>query len=161
MPFLSTSTRCNRERDLNRFKNPRDSLEQLKRAYKHPIIHEPATLDESYYHFEEDAESKNDKDIRNRNQIISKDWRRRHKELSISETDTSPEVNDAEPNHTADTGVKTIGQENMDARQNPTNQADIKNLETWPVLQVNQIWIWTVADSALTQQSTFANSDIH
>lgn len=135
MPFLSISTHCPQDLDkesigdatnhLERFRNPRSKLATLKGKRNHPIIHESATLDESYYHFAEDDESQKDRQTRNSEQVVAK-WSRKQ---NSNEDDS-------------DTAISRTGTGQIKMKQKSDIQPDF-----WPILRVNQIWIWTLADS--------------
>ncbi|CVK96227.1 uncharacterized protein FPRN_12200 [Fusarium proliferatum] len=47
------------------------SYEKLLQVYKDDALHRSATLDESYYHFGPDKESRDDQDDRNRSQVVT------------------------------------------------------------------------------------------
>ncbi|KAF3810301.1 hypothetical protein GCG54_00002759 [Colletotrichum gloeosporioides] len=49
-----------------------DLRQSLFAAYKDSVIHQPATLDEFYYHFASDNDSREDRDLRNKDQVITK-----------------------------------------------------------------------------------------
>ncbi|KAK7427617.1 hypothetical protein QQZ08_005892 [Neonectria magnoliae] len=46
--------------------------QKLFKAYKNEVIHQPSTLDEFYYHFATDEESRLDQKERNRTQVVTK-----------------------------------------------------------------------------------------
>lgn len=83
MPFLSISTYCppklleqranaSSETALSRFKTPSKQLKKLKESYERSVIHESATLDESYYHFATDDDAQKDRRKRNETQVAAK-----------------------------------------------------------------------------------------
>lgn len=46
--------------------------EKLFEAYKESVIHDATTLDEHYYHFASDKNSKSDQSLRNHTQVVTK-----------------------------------------------------------------------------------------
>ncbi|KAJ0310680.1 hypothetical protein Brms1b_008633 [Colletotrichum noveboracense] len=85
MPYLYFSTYHKGESDRDSgpkigTKSPEERLvldeidlrQSLFAAYKDSVIHQPATLDEFYYHFASDNDSRRDRDFRNKDQVITK-----------------------------------------------------------------------------------------
>jgi hypothetical protein len=91
MPYLSISTQqspptessndCDRQQLpghlVERFKHARDKYDKLMpkeedRAAQHPVVHGSPTLDEAFYHFASDNESKKDEKRRNHSQVVTK-----------------------------------------------------------------------------------------
>ncbi|KAI1478750.1 hypothetical protein F4774DRAFT_143184 [Daldinia eschscholtzii] len=110
MPFLSFATQEEERGGSGHVPWALTKLEQqliiLREDYKKSVVHSSATLDEAYYHFNlEDTPTVEERDRRNRNQVVTKQL-------------------DSEP---------------KDPRQ--------PRVEPWPLLRVNQIWIWTINDS--------------
>ncbi|KAH9240602.1 hypothetical protein K456DRAFT_1719835 [Colletotrichum gloeosporioides 23] len=85
MPYLYFSTYHKGESDRDSWpkigtKSPEERLvldeidlrQSLFAAYKDSVIHQPTTLDEFYYHFASDNDSRRDRDFRNKDQVITK-----------------------------------------------------------------------------------------
>ncbi|KAI1463033.1 uncharacterized protein F4812DRAFT_464149 [Daldinia caldariorum] len=138
MPFLSFATQremneCNDNARMTESKNQtilqkssnknpeiRMSMEQklseLNKSYKDSVLHNSATLDEAYYHFDlKDEETLSERNRRNRNQVVTKQL---HPGLKGSQK------------------------------------------ETWSLLRVNQIWIWTLDEKWVISATSHPVNDI-
>ncbi|KAF5974783.1 ankyrin unc44 [Fusarium coicis] len=69
MPFFCFSTHCPQMRGKEKLWD--DYLDLLE-GYGNSVIHGSPTLDEWYYHFSNDRESLEDRDLRNQGQVVSK-----------------------------------------------------------------------------------------
>lgn len=49
-----------------------DIRQELFRAYENSVIHQPTTLDEFYYQFASDKDSTGDRNLRNKDQVVTK-----------------------------------------------------------------------------------------
>ncbi|KAF2638453.1 hypothetical protein P280DRAFT_84634 [Massarina eburnea CBS 473.64] len=88
---------------------------------QYPVFHGCPTLDEAYYHFDADSESRSEEEYRNRSQVVTK-------------------------------------QLNGNAKHE--EQFRIDQVQLLPILRVNQIWIWTIADKWLISAASHPVDDV-
>lgn len=153
--------------------------DDMAKAYPDDVVHRCSTLDESYYHFEiGNDEAENDRQYRNRTQIVTKNARKsrinKKQESNAGEngTEISSSGNQTETGDgkgangvksrdnvsrigMAPTEITSIGLEsqtdktrldNQLARNSGSHGVDKISDEDlhWPVLRVNQLWVWVI-----------------
>lgn len=133
MPYFCFSTCHDEARDKLTDSERIKAYQALLNGYQDSVIHESPTLDEWYYHFAMDKNSAEDKSMRNREQVVTK---------FLKEQEKTKEV-ESELSATRNTYV--VGQVNERLETVKSGSDD-----HWTVLRVNQIWIWTFANSALS-----------
>lgn len=97
----------------------------------HPVVHGCPTLDEAFYHFSTDEDSRDEQDCRNRSQVVSK-------QLKALEESKEKEKRGS--------NCKGVLSEQSKAANSEDEQPYLQT-----ILRVSQIWIWTIGDS--TQQN--------
>ena len=112
IPYLCFSTEYRAGTTRN---EKRSKYENLLEVYNSSGNHRSPTLDEWYYHFENGDKAQEDKDHRNKTQVVTKFAK---DEDESTEHPEGPKVAKSEP-------------------------------DEWILLRVNQLWIWTFADSRL------------
>jgi hypothetical protein len=132
MPYFCFSTCHNEARDKLKDPERLKAYQTLLDGYEDSVIHESPTLDEWYYHFAMDKKSAEDRSMRNREQVVTK-FLKEHERAKVSESLTRPENTDVAG------GVSEI-----------VKPAERSSDDHWIVLRVNQIWIWTFANSKLS-----------
>ncbi|KAI1417262.1 hypothetical protein F5Y13DRAFT_185336 [Hypoxylon sp. FL1857] len=137
MPFLSFSTyyeEDNRHDAEHTGRRPFKANKQsrnLTNVYKDSVIHESATLDEAYYHFQlADREAQRDRLARNRNQVVTKQLK-----LNPQKPEEDPQPSNA-------------------------HLPERKEAKCWPLVRVNQIWIWTIDNRWLISATTHLVDDV-
>ncbi|KAF7527677.1 hypothetical protein G7054_g10415 [Neopestalotiopsis clavispora] len=98
----------------------RRNYDAMLKAYEKAIVHGSSTLDESYYHFGDDSKSQEDKEIRNKTQVVTDSWRDKCRE-------SWPEKQEH--------GLY------------------------WPLIRVNQLWVWTIDDEWVISASSHPIDD--
>lgn len=133
MPYFCFSTCHNEARDKLKDSERIKDYQALLNGYQDSVIHESPTLDEWYYHFAMDKKSAEDRSMRNRDQVVTKFLKEQEKTKEV------PSKMSAARN------ADVVGQlnERLEA-------VESGNDDHWTVLRVNQIWIWTFANSALS-----------
>ncbi|KAF5492027.1 Ankyrin-3 [Colletotrichum siamense] len=126
----------------------REKYQELLDKYSETIIHGSATLDESYYHFGEDPESCKDRSRRNMSQVVTESWvedRKRKEEIKgLNHGSKQEKVNE---------------QEQVQKQQYHSQKKQGPGLY-WPLIRVNQLWIWTVNNNRLEKQGEAGGSDL-
>lgn len=133
MPYLCFSTCHDEARDKLTDSERTKAYQALLNEYQDSVIHESPTLDEWYYHFAMDKNSAEDKSMRNREQVVTKFLKEQEK------------TKETQSKLSAARNTNVVGQINERLETVKSGSDD-----HWTVLRVNQIWIWTFANSALS-----------
>ncbi|EKJ69736.1 hypothetical protein FPSE_10052 [Fusarium pseudograminearum CS3096] len=95
---------------------------QLLEAYKDDVVHQSATLDESYYHFGSDEASRADQDARNRTQVVTKYLNGKKEEEEVK------------------------NEKKEKKKKNRQKKEDEQPSGPFNVVRVKQLWVWTILD---------------
>lgn len=159
---IGKAKRKTRQQKWRKLKEKNDAHEALREAYSKDVVHRCPTLDESYYHFEADnEEAEKDRQYRNRTQIVTKSAKK-----AVREKRQREEGGEEEPKEGGSKDGKNLkdkmrqGLRSRAERWTPTNaprpgkgEKDEKVTQDpdkdpyWPILSVDQLWVWAVGES--------------
>jgi hypothetical protein len=138
IPYFCFSTCHSEARDKKKDPERLKDYQELLDGYKDSIIHQSLTLDEWYYHFAMDNKSAEDRSLRNREQVVTKFLKEQE---PTKEQEKTREIQSRIP-VAGNTDVAGHVGERREATESSSG-------DHWTLLRVNQIWIWTFADSVL------------
>ncbi|KAK1488528.1 hypothetical protein CABS01_02158 [Colletotrichum abscissum] len=87
MPYFCFSVNLGNNREVE--KDYKSLLEAYEAHSPQSVIHKSPTLDEWYYHFAKNQKSADDRDHRNRNQVVTKYWRREETREQTGQSEVS------------------------------------------------------------------------
>ncbi|KAF4475281.1 Ankyrin-1 [Colletotrichum fructicola Nara gc5] len=120
------------------FEKASEDYRMLFKAYQHhknSVIHKSPTLDEWYYHFDDDKTSSLDKRERNKTQVVTKF------------------ISDAKNSQSGDQKIESFTGEG-------STKPELEN-SPWTLLRVNQLWVWTVDNKWLITANSCVFDNSH
>lgn len=162
------------QRMNQRWKSLRDKAERhkkLRTKYEKDVFHRCSTLDESYYHFKiGNSAAEKDRNHRNRTQIVAESERRQKREEAEAKRGGKGSESRGTGRKTVPEGVMQHGwterarawlrsnRRTKDSQEGKDPTYDLDGEQHWPVLRVNQLWVWVIGKGGWDYAPPFFSS---